>query len=95
MIRFYSSLRKKCAERVIKRLVDWIESQSPGLPSSDTPKCNVFIADFIELNNFQFSRIVVELNKKLLIMSILKEKMIHIKAIEGVDDDDDDVSGNE
>lgn len=63
--RFYSSLRDKCALRVINGLADWIAQQRPGPFSSNTPTCNVFIADFIELNNFEFSRVVVQLNYKI------------------------------
>lgn len=50
-----------------KGLTDWIKQQRPG-PSTDHSKatCNVFIADFVELNEFQFCRVVIELNYKIL-----------------------------
>lgn len=65
--RFYSSLKKKCAKRVCKNLSDWIEVQRPGPFSlnANQPTSNVFIADFIELNNFQFCRTVIKLNEKI------------------------------
>lgn len=54
-----------------KGLIDWIEQQRPGAFNDTKPTCNVFIADFIELNNFEFSRVVVQLNYKILLgMSI-------------------------
>lgn len=49
----------------MKGLIDWIKQQRPGPFSSNAPTCNVFIADFIELNNFEFCRVVVDLNYKI------------------------------
>lgn len=67
--RFYSSLRKKCAMAVNKKLIDWIKSQRAGPFSLDAnqPTSNVFIADFIELNNFEFCRTVVGLNDRIVL----------------------------
>lgn len=49
-----------------KKLFDWIRTQRPGVfQRGEAPTCNVFIADFIDLNNYEFCRIVVELNWKL------------------------------
>lgn len=50
-----------------KKLIDWIKAQRPG-PfelNANQPTSNVFIADFIELNNAQFCRTVIELNDKI------------------------------
>lgn len=65
--RFYSSLKKKCALKVCKSMTDWIKVQHTGPFSlnGNQPTSNVFIADFIELKNFQFSRAVISLNEKL------------------------------
>lgn len=60
-------MKKKCAVSVNKKLIDWIKVQQPG-PfdlNANQPTTNVFIADFIELNNFEFCRTVVELNNKI------------------------------
>lgn len=63
--RFYSSLRNKCALQVHRGLIEWIKQQRPGPFTGNASACNVFIADFIELNNFEFSRVVVQLNYKM------------------------------
>lgn len=65
--RFYSSLKAKCAANVQKKLIDWIKVQRPGpfAMNGNKPTSNVFIADFVELNNFQFCRTVIELNDKI------------------------------
>lgn len=65
--RFYSSLREKCAVTVSKKLINWIKEQRPGPFSlnGNQPTSNVFIADFIELNHFQFCRTVIALNDKI------------------------------
>lgn len=50
-----------------KKLIDWLKVQKPG-PfelNGNQPTSNVFIADFVELNNFQFCRTVIELNDKI------------------------------
>lgn len=74
--RFYSSLKKKCAKRVSKKLTKWIELQQPGPFSlnSDQPTSNVFIADFIELNDFEFCRTVIGLNNKIFNESTIIER---------------------
>lgn len=51
-----------------KKLIDWIKVQRPG-PfelNANQPTTNVFIADFIEINNSEFCRTVIELNDKIL-----------------------------
>lgn len=65
--RFYSSLRNKCALNVSKKLIDWIRKQRAGpFPlNANQPTSNVFIADFIELNDSAFCRTVIELNNKI------------------------------
>lgn len=50
-----------------KKLIDWLKVQKPG-PfelNENQPTSNVFIADFVELNNFQFCRTIIELNDKI------------------------------
>lgn len=50
-------------------MTDWIKEQRAGPFSlnSNQPTSNVFIADFIELNDFEFPRTVIALNDKLFI----------------------------
>lgn len=64
--RFFSSLRKKCAQPVCDKLSKWIENQSPGpFSAADIPKSNVFLADFIDIKDCNFCKIVVDLNLKI------------------------------
>lgn len=74
--RFYSSLKKKCAKQVNKKLTKWIELQHAGPFSlnGNEPTSNVFIADFIELNNFQFCRTVIALNYKIFKEAEIRER---------------------
>lgn len=69
LTRFYSSLRRSCAEKVRSKLMDWIRAQRPGKyrAGAEAARVNVFIADFVELNGMEFSRAVVGLNAKLLV----------------------------
>lgn len=65
--RFYSSLRNKCAKKVDKECKEYLEAQRPGIfKENDTPRCNVFIADFVDLYDNFFPKTVVDLNMKLL-----------------------------
>lgn len=64
--RFYSSLRRACAQKVKKHLFDWIRTQKPGpFKIGDKPTSNVFIADFVDLDEYEFCKIVIGLNEKL------------------------------
>lgn len=61
------SLRRACAEKVRKGLFDWIKAQAPGkFQRGQKATSNVFIADFIDLKDSEFCKIVVSLNEKLL-----------------------------
>lgn len=74
--RFYSSLKAKCAANVNKELIDWISMQRSG-PfelNGNLPTSNVFIADFVELNNFQFCRTVIALNDKIFTELMCKQQ---------------------
>lgn len=65
--RFYSSIRKACAKKVDKQLADWIKTQTPGrFREGDKPTSNVFLADFVDIRNNNFSKIVVDLNMKIM-----------------------------
>lgn len=93
--RFYSSLKKKCAKKVSKKLTKWIELQKPGPFSlnADQPTSNVFIADFIELNDFAFCRTVIELNNKIFNESTITERDSNgnndnLNKIENISDDE-------
>lgn len=67
VLRFASSLRSKCAKRVLKEMSSWISDQKVGPFYPDgLPNRNVFIADFVDINDNQFCKIVVDLNHKLL-----------------------------
>lgn len=64
--RFYSTLRKKCAKQVDAKMTDWIMQQTPGeFKDGGQPRPNVFLADFVDIRDNNFSRIVVDLNMKL------------------------------
>lgn len=67
--RFYSTLRKKCAKKVESQLINWVKDQSPGrFEEGEKPRSNVFIADFVDLNNNNFSKSVIDLNLKLVML---------------------------
>lgn len=64
--RFYSSIRKACAKKVDSQLADWIKTQNPGrFRDGDKPTSNVFLADFVDIRDNNFCRIVIDLNMKL------------------------------
>jgi hypothetical protein len=65
--RFYSSIRKSCAKKVDKKMENWIKNQTPGrFGIGERPTSNVFLADFVDIRDNNFTRIVVDLNMKLL-----------------------------
>lgn len=54
-----------------KKVFDWIRQQRPGIfQTGESPTSNVFIADFIDMNDFEFCKIVVALNSKILQSSV-------------------------
>ncbi|KAH8290001.1 hypothetical protein KR018_011274, partial [Drosophila ironensis] len=64
-LRFFLSL-KFAAKRVDKKLEPWIVEQVPGpFEPKDTPRVNVFLADFVNMKDGQFCNWVLELNSKL------------------------------
>lgn len=66
--RFLSSLRRTCAASVNTNLSKWIAQQNPGpYADGDQPRCNVFLADFVELDGSNFCKLVVGLNSKIAI----------------------------
>ncbi|KAG5674437.1 hypothetical protein PVAND_004408 [Polypedilum vanderplanki] len=65
--RFYSTLKASCAEKVEMNCKAYIEAQKPGVFNDDeNPTSNVFLADFVDLNDNDFVKTVVDLNMKLL-----------------------------
>ena len=65
--RFYSTLRKNCAKKVDSQMSDWIKDQTPGeFNEGDKPRPNIFLADFVDIRDNNFCKIVVDLNMKLL-----------------------------
>lgn len=69
--RFYSSLRQTCAKKVNKKMLGWIKEQQPGkFGKGEKPTSNVFLADFIDIRDSNFSKIVIDLNMKI----VFKEK---------------------
>ncbi|XP_053959863.1 PI-PLC X domain-containing protein 2 [Anastrepha ludens] len=64
-LRCFSSLHRT-AKKVDKKIQPWIEEQMPGpFQENEPPKTNVFITDFVNLNDGQFCNSVVELNFKI------------------------------
>lgn len=60
-------------------MLNWIAAQRSG-PfelNGNHPTSNVFIADFVELNNFQFCRTVIELNDKIFTELMCKQQQQH------------------
>uniref|UniRef100_A0A182IYF0 Phosphatidylinositol-specific phospholipase C X domain-containing protein n=1 Tax=Anopheles atroparvus TaxID=41427 RepID=A0A182IYF0_ANOAO len=65
--RFMSSLRATCAKTVDRQLLEWVKGQVPGTFAGDEkPRPNVFLADFVDIADNQFCKVVIGLNKKLL-----------------------------
>jgi hypothetical protein len=65
--RFYSSLKKCCAKKVLKNMEEWILSKEPGQwINGETPKINIILGDFVDMDDNRFSRMVIDLNMKLL-----------------------------
>lgn len=61
------TLRRACAQKVCKGLFDWVRARTPGkFERGARPTSNVFIADFVELKDCEFCKIVVNLNQKLM-----------------------------
>jgi hypothetical protein len=66
LLRFYSSIRKACAKKVDVKMADWIKTQTPGrFMNGEKPTSNVFLADFVDIRDNNFSRIVIDLNMKI------------------------------
>lgn len=65
--RFYSSLKNKCAKKVESQCKQFLELQKPGpFNKNESPNSNVFLADFVDLNDNDFIKTVIDLNVKLL-----------------------------
>ncbi|GAB0097076.1 PI-PLC X domain-containing protein 3 [Sergentomyia squamirostris] len=65
--RFFSSLQRTCARKVFQKLLSWIASQKPGSwDQGMSPTINVVLADFIDIQDSKFCKVVVDLNLKLL-----------------------------
>lgn len=70
--RFFSSLKETCAQPVLKKLSKWITEQQPGpYRDGDKPTCNVFIADFVDIQDMDFCKMVIDLNSKILSEDIM------------------------
>lgn len=64
--RFYSTLRKTCARQVDSQMFDWLREQKPGIfKLGEKPTINVILADFVDIQDNNFSKIVVDLNMTL------------------------------
>ncbi|XP_059619372.1 PI-PLC X domain-containing protein 2 [Phlebotomus argentipes] len=64
--RFLSSLQRTCARKVFRKLLSWIAAQRPGVwRPGDAPTVNVVLADFVEIQDSEFCKIVVDLNLKM------------------------------
>lgn len=68
--RFYSSLKNACAKKVLTNMGEWIQSLKPGKWSEysddNSPRVNIILGDYMEMNDNEFSKIVINLNMKLL-----------------------------
>jgi hypothetical protein len=65
--RFYSTLRSTCAKKVDKKCRDWLMQQSPGtFGENDKKLSNVFLFDFVDLQDGSIPKIVIDLNMKLM-----------------------------
>uniref|UniRef100_A0A1B0EZZ8 Putative glycosylphosphatidylinositol-specific phospholipase c n=1 Tax=Lutzomyia longipalpis TaxID=7200 RepID=A0A1B0EZZ8_LUTLO len=70
--RFFSSLQRTCARKVFRKLLTWIASQKPGeWRPGEAARVNVFLADFVEIQDSEFCKIVVDLNLKLATETII------------------------
>lgn len=56
---FYD-LKSSCALPVLQTLTEWIVTRKSG--PNHWPGHNIFIADFVDLNEFQFVKAVLSLN---------------------------------
>lgn len=56
----FGSVRDSCGKRVLTKLNDWIGKQTVGRNSF--PSFNVFIADFVDLEEDKFTKTVINLN---------------------------------
>lgn len=65
--RFYSSLRNKCAKKVHDKCEEWIKSQTPGkFNDNEARRSNVFLLDFVDLDDNALVKIIIDLNLKLM-----------------------------
>lgn len=55
-------MRDSCAKRVLRKLDTWIEQRPVGLKTF--PTFNVFIADYVDLEDDKFTKTVINLNFK-------------------------------
>ena len=53
-----SNLKQKCGVDILQEKFDWIRKKRSGIYG----KLNIIISDFIELENYQFPKMVIELN---------------------------------
>uniref|UniRef100_A0A336M9J6 CSON014078 protein n=1 Tax=Culicoides sonorensis TaxID=179676 RepID=A0A336M9J6_CULSO len=64
--RFLFSLKSRLAKPLQKKIKKWLIEQQPGpFIEGEKPTCNVFLADFIDIKNSEFCKIVVDLNEKI------------------------------
>lgn len=65
--RFYSTLRSTCAKKVDKKCRDWLMNQTPGrFGENDKKLSNVFLFDFVDLQDGNIVKIIIDLNMKLI-----------------------------
>jgi hypothetical protein len=64
--RLFSNLRDACAKKVINELSEWVQQQTPGrFEVDEIPTSNVFTADFVEIEDWKFCKLVINLNNKI------------------------------
>lgn len=65
--KFYSTLKKCCAQKVLKNMEEWLQAKEPGRwKEGELPKINIILGDYVELEDNKFTRMVIDLNMKLL-----------------------------
>lgn len=53
-------MRESCAKRVLRNIHEWLEGRRVG--PSPVPTFNVFIADYVDLDDDKFIKTVIKLN---------------------------------
>ncbi|KAF2883348.1 hypothetical protein ILUMI_22850 [Ignelater luminosus] len=72
----FSTLRKQCAKPLTKVIQNWIQKQKVGVGG-----VNIIICDFIDINDYEFTKEIVSLNAK----ALFNEFMYNAPSLTPVD----------